>query len=315
MSILLLQTLQGFLFVVGAPLVIGVLRHLRARGQLRTGPPILQAYYDIVKLFRKGTALPEEASWAFRSAPYVVFSCYAVAGLGLPLFASPLLDLDLVTLSYLIGLAAFFTAIAGLDLGTAFGNIGSSRLLFLRTMVEPVFFLVIAGLALKWQTTSLARIVQGHQLAPGSYFDPANLMLFAAVCLITLIETHRLPIDNLETNLELTMSYKGTLIEYSGHYLALFEWSESLKLLLMSSLAVKLFFPIDLPMLSNLEWNPLPLILYLMKLSLFILGLTAWELSQIRVRMFQVVEYTLVSSFLALIAIVYIIVTMYFMKG
>lgn len=305
------KILQGLAFLLAAPLVTGLLQQVRAWGQLRAAPRPLQPYYDLFKLFRKGAFRPAGSSWIFRAAPYVSFSCYGVVGFGLPVIAPPLLSLELVTLAYVIGLATFFNALAGMAIGTPFGSMGSSRAMFLHVLTEPNLLTVILALSLKWHTTNLMQIVEAQHRAGGA-FDVPNLLLLAAMYILTLVAAHRAPIDNLETNLELTMTSRAALLEYSGPHLALAQWAESLKLLVFLTLAGSLFLPFGLPVAAGAEQLPLQAALFLAKLLALVLLLAVWELCNTRLRFRAVVEPNLYAQFIALSAIIYTVVSSYF---
>jgi formate hydrogenlyase subunit 4 len=309
--------LQGLVFIFAAPVVAGMMRRLRARAQLRAGPHILQPYHDLWKLLRKSSFRSQDAAWVFRASPYLSFSCCGVLGFGIPLFGPPLLRLDFITLIYTLGLAVFFSALAGASLGTPLGGLGSNRMMFLRTLVEPAFFLVALALMLKWRTINIISIVESQQERHSylTYLAPDNLLLALAMCLITLVEAHRLPISNPETNLELTMTFRGTLLEYSGPHLALAEWSESLKLLLLLTLIANVFFPLYLPGTGSFGAMAIAFVIYAGKVMLLAFILTIWELSSIGLRFGAAPEANARAAFLALLAIAYTLTANYLSGG
>lgn len=329
---LIVQILQGVSLIAAAPLVVGVLRVLRARGQGRKGPPYFQPYYDLSKLFRKTTFRSQPATWVFRATPYISFSCFGTIAFSLPVWESPLLAPNLITLIYVIGLATFFNALAGMAVSTPFGGLGSSRLMFLHVLVEPTLFLIVLVLALRWHTTDLMTLIERHQRIfdePSSplyslmvFLDIANVFSLAAMFIVTLIETHRIPIDNLETNLELTMVSRAVSLEYSGPHLALAEWAESLKLLIFLTLLVTIFCPTWIPSSMAQDSLTLPATVYLVKITIYlvkmlflILILAVWELCHLRIRFGSVLEPNMLAIFLAMVALAYIIATIYLTKG
>jgi formate hydrogenlyase subunit 4 len=329
---LITPIIQGLALILVAPLVVGSLRVFRARGQGRKGPPFFQPYYDLYKLFSKTSFRSQQAIWIFRATPYISFSCFGIIAFSLPVFAPPLLSPNLITLIYIIGLVAFFNALAGMSVSTPFGGLGSSRLMFLHVLVEPTLFLIVLALVLRWHTTDLVTLIERHQQLfdktsfPLSvlmvFYDPANIILLAAMFIVTLIEAHRIPVDNLETNLELTMISRAVWLEYSGPHLALAEWAEALKLLIFLTLLVTIFCPDWPPPAgadSTLALSVMTLLLkigvYLVKMVIFILVLAVWELCHLRIRLGTVLEPNMAAIYLAMLALAFIIANIYLAKG
>lgn len=306
---------QGLFFILVAPFVVGLTRWLRAREQLRAGPPLRQVYFDLAKLFRKTSSNPVGASWVFRASPYIVFGCYGVLGFGFPLFLTPLVHPDLISLVYILGLAAFFTALGGMAVGTPFGGLGSSRTMFLRVLVEPALFLIILALSLKVHSTNVMTVVAQMRNFPTAFFEPANLMLLLAAAIVAIIEAHRIPIDNLETNLELTMAQRANLLEYSGPHLALAEWAEGLKLLFCLTFTANLFLPTLIGNSFDLATLLVAFALYVAKVLLLLGCLVVWELLRPRARLRASVEWNTQAIFLALLAIAYTLATQFLAKG
>lgn len=314
------KIIQGLTLIAAAPLAVGTLRFLRARGQGRAGAPCFQPYYDIAKLLRKTSFRSSRATWIFRANPYISFGCFGMLAFSLPVFAPPLLTPDLVTLVYVMGLVAFLNALVGMSVSTPFGGLGSSRLMFLRVLVEPTLFLIVLALALKGHTTNIVTLVSASQASQPragalaglmDFADPANLFLLTALFFVTLIEAHRIPVDNLETNLELTMISRAIWLEYSGPHLALAEWAESLKLLVLLTLLVNIFIPVGVPARAGAGDLLLPTAAYLIKMFVLILILTVWELCHLRIRFGDVMEQNMKAVFLAVVALAYIVVKIY----
>jgi formate hydrogenlyase subunit 4 len=309
---------QGIVFLAVAPLLTGFLRKLRSRGQLRAGPSVLQPYYDLAKLFRKGRASSSPAPFVFLAAPCVVFACQAALGFATPLFALPLWRADLILIVAVMGLSVFWTVLAGVSLGAPFGGLGSSRTAFLHSLAEPAFFALILALSLKWRTTDLVAIVERQ--SAGGILDPVNVLLFLATCNILLAEAHRLPVDNTETTLELTMTYRAALLDYGGAHLALFEWAESLRLLFLLTFLTGVFLP---P--AFLAWDATASVTPLRMLGAFLIpaaklvaaaaGLTIWELSNARVRFSAVAEPVLQAFVLTGLALSITLITTFLPGG
>ncbi len=242
----LLEGLQGFLTLALSPGLIGFVRLLKARMQGRRGPGILQPYRDLAKLLNKERVVSTQASWIFHAAPGILFASTLVAGLLVPLVAAPLpLDRvgDLVVVVYLLLLGTFFLALAGLDTASAFGGMGSSRAMTIAALAEPTIALAIFGMAVAAGSTNLGEIVARTLSHPEATLSAGHLMAFAALFIVMLAETGRLPVDNPATHLELTMIHEAMTLEYSGPYLALVEWSGQMKFFLFLALLSNLVFP------------------------------------------------------------------------
>src|SRR5512140_179872 len=242
----ILELVQVGLALLLAPGLAGFVRWLKARLQNRRGAPPWQPYFELRKLFGKEVVVSNNASWLFRFAPYIIFASAIAVTLLVPLIAAPLpfdgLG-DLLMVVYLLLLGTFFLALAGLDPGTAFGGMGASREMTVAAIAEPTIALSIFSLALGAGSTNLSQIVVATLTNPGTALSPGHLLAFAALLIVTLAETGRLPVDNPSTHLELTMIHEAMILEYSGPYLALVEWGSALKLFVFLSLAANLFVP------------------------------------------------------------------------
>jgi formate hydrogenlyase subunit 4 len=241
----LLQGVQMTLVLVVAPLVLGVTRKVKARLLRRIGPDVWQPYRDLWKLLHKEAVLAHNASWIYRSAPYLMFALTWVAAALVPTYATNLLfswSADLIAVVALMASARFTLALAGMDVGTAFGGIGSSREMLIASLAEPAMLLVAFTVALLIGTTQLSTIATSFVVAPVGLRVSLALALFAFV-FVAIAENARIPIDNPATHLELTMVHEAMVLEYSGRHLAMIEATAALKLVLYFSLIACLFVP------------------------------------------------------------------------
>jgi len=242
---LFVQGLQMVLVLFAAPLLTGFVRKIKARLLRRRGPSVWQPYRDLARLLRKEVVLAENASWLFRVAPYLIFAATWVAAALIPTFAAGLMfnwSADLIAIAALLGSARFFLALAGMDVGTSFGGIGSSREVMIASLAEPAMLLMVFTLALIAGSTQLSTIAEVMSI------DETGLRVSLALALIALImvaiaENARIPVDNPATHLELTMVHEAMVLEYSGRHLAMIELAASLKLLLYMSLIACVFLP------------------------------------------------------------------------
>jgi formate hydrogenlyase subunit 4 len=300
-----LAVIQVLVVTAGAPLLVGALRTLKARLVGRRGPRVLQPYANLAKLLRKEAVVSTTTSWIFRVTPYVLFSTMVAAALIVPLLlARPVLDFaGLVLLMYLFVLGTFFLALAGLDAGSAFGGMGSSREVALAALAEPTIMVAILALALRAETTNLGGIVERFARDPLLAANPGHLLAFSALFIVMLAETGRLPVDNPATHLELTMIHEAMVLEYSGHYLALVEWAAAMKLFLFMTLLANLFLPWGMPAAAAPLTILLGLIVLAVKLAVLTVGLALLETTVAKLRLFRVPELLAGSFALALLSV------------
>ena len=301
-----LGLLQVFVVAAGAPLLVGVLRTLKARLVGRRGPSPWQPYADLRKLLGKDAVVSETTSWIFRVTPYVLTASMLVTALVIPVLVTrPPLGFagNIVLLMYLFLLGTFFLALAGLDAGSAFGGMGSSREVAVAALAEPTVILAVFALALRAGTINLGGVVERVEAEPWLAVNPAHLLAFAAFFIVMLAETGRLPVDNPATHLELTMIHEAMVLEYSGRYLALVEWAVAMKLFLFLTLLANLFFPWGVTHLAE----PVPVALGLLALAGKLAVLTALlalvETSVAKLRLFRVPELLAGSFALAILSV------------
>jgi len=241
--------LQTILLLLLAPLVTGCIRNWKAKLQNRQGPRIWQPYADLIKFLRKDMVISEHASWVFSLAPYTVFLSALLAGLLVPTVSTqaPLsLFGGVLALVGLLALGRFLLALGGLDPGSAFGGMGSSREMTIAAIAEPAMMLAIFTVAIGAGSTDLSRILQATQGPTWSLLNPTHVMALAALFIVLLAEAGRIPVDNPATHLELTMIHEAMLLEYSGRYLAFIEWGASVKQLVLMTLLVNIFLPVGI---------------------------------------------------------------------
>ncbi|WP_072387272.1 NADH-quinone oxidoreductase subunit H [Hyphomicrobium sp. CS1BSMeth3] len=290
---LAVQGVQMLAVLALAPLLLGFTRKVKARLLRRQGPPLLQPYRDLLRLSRKEVVLAENASWLFRSAPYMIFAATWVAAALVPTFATGLhfsWTADLIAIAALLGSARVFLALVGMDVGTSFGGIGSSREMMFASLAEPAMIMIVFVVALVAGSTQLSHIaifMQEH----ASLRVSLGLALVALV-IVALAENARIPVDNPATHLELTMVHEAMVLEYSGRHLAVIELAAALKLLLYVSLVGCIFFPWGI---ASGEPSPaayaLGAVTYLAKLAAGGFLLVAFETSIAKMRVFRVPEF------------------------
>jgi formate hydrogenlyase subunit 4 len=242
---LAVQGAQMLLVLLLAPLLTGFVRKVKARLLRRQGPSLVQPYRDLLRLLRKEVVLADNASWLFRVAPYLIFATTWVAAALVPTFATGLLfswTADLIAIAALLGSARFCLALAGMDVGTSFGGIGSSREVMIASVAEPAMLMIVFTLALIARSTELSTISNVMLSAHVGLRISLGLVL-VALTIVAIAENARVPVDNPATHLELTMVHEAMILEYSGRHLAVIELAAYLKLLLYASLIACIFVP------------------------------------------------------------------------
>jgi formate hydrogenlyase subunit 4 len=306
MSAYLMEILQVLLAIVLAPGLVGFVRWLKARLQNREGAVPWQPYFELKKLFGKEMIISTNASWLFHFSPYIIFTTTVAVTLLIPLIAvpSPFEPVgDLLMVVYLLLAGTFFLSLAGLDPGSAFGGMGASREMTVAAIAEPTLAVAIFAMAIGAGSTNLSHIVVGTMANPGLTISPGHMLAFAALFVVTLAETGRLPVDNPSTHLELTMIHEAMILEYSGRYLALIEWASWLKLLIFFSLLSNLLIPWGLATIITPLTVAIAILTLVLKLALFAIGIAFLETRIAKLRLFRVPELLGVSFVLALLAV------------
>ncbi len=290
--------------LVMAPILNGWVNQCRAWLQNRSAPPLLQTYYTLSKLFHKDVLLAHNASSLFRSAPYIIFSCMALASAIVPSLSTNLIyspAADAIALVGLFALARVFIALAGMDVGTSFGSLGSRREMLIGFLAEPALLMVFFTASLISRSTSLSTIVE--TLAHREFvIYPSLAFAGVAFSMVSLAENARVPIDNPTTHLELTMVHEAMILEYSGRHLALIEWAACLKLFAYSCIGLALFFPFGIPEAADPVSLAIAGAILMLKLAVggFLLALV--ETISAKMRIFRAPEFLGTAFLLAVLA-------------
>ena len=291
---LIFQLLQMTLVILVAPLLTGIVRATKARLNRRRGPPLLQPYRDLVRLARKEAVVADSASWLFRVTPYLLFASTWVAAALIPTFATGLLfswSADLIAIIALLGAGRFFLALAGLDVGTSFGGLGSSREALFGALAEPAMIVIVFTLALVAGSTQLSTVA-AYMASSFVGLRVSLGMALVALIIVALAENGRIPVDNPSTHLELTMVHEAMILEYSGRHLAVIELAAMLKLVLYVSLIICVFVPWGLAIAdASVADRLFGAVLYLVKLAAAGVALGVFETSIAKMRVFRVPDF------------------------
>ena len=301
----LVQLAQLLLVLLIAPLLTGYVRKIKAHLVRRQGPQIIQPYRDLLKLLRKEVVLAENASWIFRVAPYIIFATTWIAVALVPTFATGLVlsgAADFIAIVALLGSARFMLALAGLDVGTSFGGIGSSREMMIASLAEPALLMVVFTVSLlagSTQLSSVASFIQGPEVG----LRVSLGMALVGLVMVAIAENARIPVDNPATHLELTMVHEAMILEYSGRHLAVIEAAASLKLLLYLSVIACVFAPWGIAVAGEpLEKYAISLLLYGLKLAAGGFLLAVFETAIAKMRVFRVPDFLGAALMLGLLA-------------
>lgn len=296
---------QVVLVGAGAPLLVGLMRQIRARLEGRAGAGIGQPWRDLRKLLRKEPITPQGTGPVFRAAPLVLAGTALVIAAVIPIATtdSPLGGVaDLFAVTALLALGTVALALAGLDTGTAFGGMGASREMTVMALVEPTILLSVFALSVRVGSTNLGAIVSATLHQPQRVISPVALLAAVALAVVVIAETGRIPVDNPATHLELTMIHEAMVLEYAGPDLALVEWASAMRLTVLLGLFANLFAPWGIAE-TSVAMLPVALLAFSVKVALLGGVLAAGEVFMAKLRMFRVPELLAGSFVLALLAV------------
>ncbi|MBF0591397.1 MAG: NADH-quinone oxidoreductase subunit H [Nitrospirae bacterium] len=290
---ILIEILQVFIVIAVAPAFSGWVDMLKCWSQGRTSAGVLQPYRDIAKLFVKNVVLAHNASWIFRFTPYLVFGTCVVVGSVIPIISMNLFlasSADIIVLIAVFATARFFTALAGMDIGTAFGGMGSSREMMIASLTEPAILMAIFTVSLAGRSTSLLHIV--HAFASGALgLRPSIVFASTAFILVVIAEAGRIPVDNPSTHLELTMIHEAMILEYSGRHLALIQWGSMIRFFLFVTLGIACFLPWGIAATDNAGEVAISVFLMVIKLGVIGVVLVLIETGLAKMRLFRLTEF------------------------
>jgi len=301
MTAMLLSAVQLVAFLSLPPLLLGVVNRVKALFAGRAGPPLLQAYRDLARLLRKGAVYSRTTSWVFRAGPVVGLAAVATAGLLLSFGGAPAaisFTGDFVLFAYLLGLARFVTALAALDTGSSFEGMGAAREVSFASLAEPALFLCLVVLARATGALSLSEMLGEGLSGAWSTNGPALLLTSLALFVVALAENARIPVDDPNTHLELTMIHEVMVLDHSGPDLAFILYGASLKLFLFGALVVRLALGARFPD----PW--LALAAFLGGMAVFAVLVGGVESTMARLRLSRVPQMLVGASVLSVFALV-----------
>jgi formate hydrogenlyase subunit 4 len=303
---------QVALVVLGGPLVLGLMAKVRARAEGRIGAPIHQPLRDLRKLFRKERIHAETSSAVLAVAPFVLVATTAVAIAIAPLTTtSPILgrSADLFVVVFLMLSGSVALGLAGLDAGTAFGGMGSSRAMTIGALAEPALLVAMVALSIQARTSNLPAIVRATLEHPSWASGPERLFALVAFLIVILAETGRIPVDNPSTHLELTMIHEAMVLEYAGAELALINLGEAMRLGFLLALAANLFVPWGIATSAGFGVVAIAILALVGKVSVIAVAIALVEVRTAKLRLFRVPELLAGGFVLAAMSVVTGLVT------
>lgn len=288
--------IQIIITLLIAPFFTGVIRKMKAKVQHRVGASVFQPYFDLSKLFKKDLVVSGTASWIYNVAPYVYFLTALAAMCCVPVIyqlTGFLFYTDMLVVVYLFVAGRIFMALAGLDTGSTFGGMGSSREMLVSALVEPALFIVIVTISARAEiaSTNIGNIYKYLSVNTVSPFTPMNILLFASMLLILIAETSRIPVDDPATHLELTMVHEAMILEYSGRHLAFIQWATYIKQLVFMTIMANIFMPVGF----NISNSLLGFGVYILKLLVITVLVGLVELNTVKFRLFSIPNFAVIA--------------------
>jgi formate hydrogenlyase subunit 4 len=282
METIIHNTVHVLLALSFPPLLLGVIAKTKALFAGRVGPPVLQPYYDLIKLFRKGSVFSTTTTWVFRAGPVVSLVTTVIAVLLIPIANSsapiPSFTGDLILLAYLLGLGRFFTASAALDTGSAFEGMGAAREVTFSCLAEPAFFLGLLVLAKLSGSLQLADMLSGSLASHWPTAGASLALVLLSWFIVLLAENSRIPFDDPNTHLELTMIHEVMVLDHSGPAFGMILYGAALKLFVFGALVVHLAFPLA----TGLRWLDWPIFVGGMLLVAVAIGVVESTMARLR---------------------------------
>jgi formate hydrogenlyase subunit 4 len=289
-----------------SPLFISLIKKVKAHSQKRRGPPLLQTYRILAKLLKKETVYSTNSSWIMRATPLVNVAAVLAASLFVPFLVIPQpTDLvgNIILFLYLLAMAKFFMALSGLDAGSTFGGMGSSREMAISALIEPVIIVVFAALAFAFKTINLPDMFRSA-LSANVLVDPVLILISISIFIVLIVESSRVPVDNPETHLELTMVHEAMILEQSGKNLAMMELSSAIKQLLLMGVLINILVPWGLTSEFSAPAILVSLCAFILKAVILSIVIGLFESSCAKSRLFRLPGLFAVALFLSIITLI-----------
>jgi formate hydrogenlyase subunit 4 len=300
----ILNTVFVFLF---APLLVSLIKKVKAMCQGRIGTPLFQSYRQLYKLCKKEIVYSDNSSFIMRISPYLNISFLLAASIFVPVVFIPLPESgfgNIILFLYLMVCARFFMALSGLDAGSTFGGMGSSREMTIASIIEPTTLMACAAMAFILKTTSIPEMF-GTVLDGSVLQYPALFLVACSLFIILIVETARIPVDNPETHLELTMIHEAMILEQTGPKLALMELSYGVKQLILMALLINILFPWGLATEMTLTGILISIGSFMLKAIILAIAVGIFESFFAKIRFFRLPDFFMMALFLSFVTIVF----------
>lgn len=310
MSFALYALLNTAFVILISPLFISLIKKVKAYTQGRRGPPLLQTYFMLSKLLRKENVYSSNSSMIMRLTPLINIAFILTASLFVPLVfvPEPVAGIgNVILFLYIMVCAKFFMALAGLDAGSTFGGMGSSREMTFSAVIEPVTIVVFAALAFILKTTNLIEMFAFN--AASETFNPVLMLVALSLFIILVVEASRIPVDNPETHLELTMIHEAMLLEYSGPNLALMELSHAIKQTLFMGVLINILLPIGLALSFSPVGIAVSVAVFVVKAVILAVTVGFFESAMAKLRLFRLPTLFMMAFFFSFATILFEILT------
>lgn len=279
---------QACIMLMCAPLIAGIINKTKAQLNKRHGASVFQEYFDLIKWWKKPTMLTPYTSWIFIMAPIIYFATSFMAAMMVPGFLTNTVTFgDAFVFVYILALGRFFMCLSSMDAATSFGGMGGAREIYVSVLVEPAVMLAVLINASRYHTTTLSHMVMNYDAA---YFSVSAVLACLAFFMVILAENCRLPVDNPDTHLELTMIHEGMTLEYSGRLLTLIHLGSFLKIVVFLTLFGALYLPFNIPLVLKIF------------LGAVVIGIV--EIINNKMRLFKVRVYLAAAVVMLLVAII-----------
>lgn len=293
---------QIIFIILISPFFTGVIKILKAKIQHKKGPSVLQPYYNLIKLLKKDLVVSSTASWIYNIAPYIYFLTSLMAMVCLPVVHQLLgftFYTDLLIIVYLLVAGRVLMALAGLDTGSTFGGMGSSREMLVSTLVEPTMFIIIITVSARTDiaSTNVSSIYNYIANHTNIEFTPFNVLLFVSMLMVLIAESSRNPVDDPSTHLELTMVHEAMVLEYSGRHIAFIELGTHIKQLIFMTFMANILMPVGFNV-SNIF---LGFGIYLLKILIITVLVALVELNTVKLRLFSIPNFAAIAFIISIL--------------
>lgn len=298
-----LYIIQSVILIILTPLFMGIIKKLKAFMRGYNGVPLLQIYYDLIKLLGKGRVISKTSSFITKIGPILSLSAAITAAFIVPVFYTNYNNFlgNIFIVIFLLAIVKFINTVIGLDSASTFGGMGSSRELFISMLAEPIMFIIIAFLYAETRSFNIYKITFIN--ANVTKYSVEHIIAAAAFFILLLAENARMPVDNPETHLELTMIHEAMILDISGRNLAFLELSSAIKFMIFLTIFINSFIPFGIATSLSFLLLLKSLIVYIVKLIICLTVISIIETTSAKFRLFKIPEILAAAFSISIVAI------------